>query len=512
MSKQYLLGIDIGTYEAKGAIVTLDGRLISAHAIAHRLTIPRQGWAEHDPEAVWWSGLVSLVQWLLTDSGIHPDEILSVGTSAIGPDLLPVDVQMRPLRSGAILYGIDTRATAEIETLQERIGNETLLRKCGNLLSSQAVGPKILWLAKHEPQIYTNAARFVTATTFLVARLTGRCVMDHLTASTWVPLYDFASHDWGELCQGIVEVERLPELAWSTDIAGTVTREAARQTGLAEGTPVIVGTADAAAEAVSVGVVTPGQMMLMYGSTVFLYSVQAEPKTDCRLWALPYVARGTSSLAAGMATSGAILRWFRDQLAPDLALAEQATGANAYEALMLAAAKIPAGADGLVVLPYFSGERTPVNDPRAKGAIFGLTLAHSRAHLYRAVLEGIAHGIKHHLDVMKTIDAKPEQVVAVGGGTKNRLWLQVVSDVCRLSQTLPAVTLGACYGDAFMAGVGVGAFSSILDIGRWICSVDTIEPNPTNAACYRKHHEVYLELYQRNKDLMHLLWDEHDHS
>jgi xylulokinase len=321
-----------------------------------------------------------------------------------------------------------------------------------------------------------------------------------------VPLYDFAARRWGNLCEGIVEGERLPELAWSTDVAGTVTREAARQTGLAEGTPVIVGTADAAAEAVSVGTVTPGQMMLMYGSTVFMYAVQAQPKTDRRLWALPYVFPETSSLAAGMSTSGSLLRWFRDQLAPDLTAAEKATGASAYEALMHDAENVPAGSEGLVVLPYFSGERTPVNDPRARGTFFGLTLAHSRAHLYRAVLEGIAHGIRHHLDVMKTIDAEPAQVIAVGGGTKNRLWLQIVSDVCNLPQKVPAVTVGASYGDAFLAGMGVGAFSSYLEINRWVRDARTIAPSPASAGLYAAHHEVYLELYRRNKDLMHALW------
>jgi len=506
MDKQYLLGVDIGTYESKGVITTLDGRVVSSRVSPHDLSIPRQGWAEHDPEAVWWGDFVSIVKNLLADSGIAPEEIIAVGASAIGPDLLPVDSQCKPLRSGGILYGIDTRATAEIDELEERIGRDVIFQKCGNALSAQAVGPKILWLKKNEPDVYRKASKFVTATTFIVARLTGRYVIDHLTASTWIPLYDFATQTWGDMCEGIVEPQRLPEIAWATDVAGAVTRDAAQQTGLAEGTPVVVGTVDAAAEAVSVGVVRPGQMMLMYGSTVFMYVVQAEPKTDERLWALPYVFPGTSALAAGMSTSGSLTRWFRDQLAPDLTAAEESSGVNAYEALMKEAEKVPAGSEGLVVLPYFSGERTPINDPKARGTFFGLTLAHSRGHMYKAVLEGIAYGIKHHFDVMGSMDAEPDEVVAVGGGTKNRLWLQIVSDVCNLSQKVPAVTLGASYGDAFLAGVGASAFSSYTDIDRWVRDVRTIEPNPANTELYGKYEDVYLELYRRNKDLMHELW------
>ncbi len=507
MKKRFLLGVDIGTYESKGIIADLDGRVVSQHALPHALSIPKHGWAEHDPEAVWWGDFVSIVKRLLAESSVAPQDILAVGTSAIAPALLPVDSRCRPLRSGAILYGIDTRATAEIQELGQRIGQETIFRTCGNALSAQAVGPKILWLKRHEPEIYRQAAKFVTATTFIVARLTGKYVIDHLTASTWVPFYDFAAKKWGDLCDGIVDVARLPKLGWTTDIAGTVTLDAAQQTGLATGTPVIVGTADAAAEAVSAGTVSAGQMMLMYGSTMFMYSVQTEPRTDERLWALPYVFPETACLAAGTATSGSLIRWFRDQLAPELTAAEKETGVNAYQALMQEAEEILPGSEGLIVLPHFSGERTPLNDPRARGVIFGLTLAHSRAHIYKAVLEGIAYGIRHHLEVMKTMGAEPEQIVAVGGGTKNRLWLQVVSDICNISQRVPAVTLGASYGDAFLAGLGMGVFPSHTAIKAWIRDIRTIEPNPANTKLYEKMEGLSLELYRRNKDIMHLLWE-----
>lgn len=168
---------------------------------------------------------------------------------------------------------------------------------------------------------------------------------------------------------------------------------------------------------------------------------------------------------------------------------------------------MPPGSEGLVVLPYFSGERTPINDPRARGVYFGLTLAHTRAHLYRAALEGIGHGVRHHLDVMGSIDATPSEVIAVGGGTQSELWLQVVSDICGVEQTVPAVVLGASYGDAFLAGLGVGLFDSPGDIHRWLKDARTVRSNRELSALYEQYHQIYLRLYQQNKASMHELTD-----
>lgn len=504
MATKYLLGIDIGTYESKGVLTTLDGEVVNTQVSPHQMLIPQQGWAEHDPEEVWWGDFVSITRGLLAETGIDSKQILGIGCSAIAPDILPVDRNCNPLRPGGILYGVDTRAWQEMAELNEEIGSERIFKKTGNMLSSQSTGPKILWLKKNEPEIYKKAYKFVTASTFLVARLTGSFVIDHLTGSFCLPLYDFEKRTWDDsLTKEIVELDRLPELRWANEIAGTVTAKAAKQTGLAEGTPVVVGTADAASEAVSVGVTNPGQMMLMYGSTIFMIEVLDKPVTDERLWATPYLFEGTSALLAGMATSGALTRWFRDKISADLVAAEDDGGNNAYSQLTREAMHIPAGSEGLIVLPYFSGERTPINDPKARGVFFGLTLAHTRAHLFKATLEGIAYGVRHHLEIMDSMGAMPEEIIAVGGGTKSPLWLQAVSDVGQIPQQVPAVTLGASYGDAFLAGMGAGVFSFSTDIKKWLTDIRTVEPNPETAAKYDQYMELYLELYQRNKDLMH---------
>ena len=510
MGEQYLLGVDIGTYESKGVLTTARGKIVSAQVEPHRMLIPQQGWAEHDVEDVWWGDFVDITRRLLAETGISPTDIAGIACSSIAPDVLPVDADCRPLRPGGILYGVDTRAATEIVELEKALGAGAIFAKNGNALSAQTTGPKILWLKRHEPEVYWKAHKFVTATSFMVARLTGNYVIDQLTGSFSAPLYDFYKRTYDDsLTNEIVELERLPELRWSTEVAGTVTQTAAAQTGLAAGTPVIVGTSDAAAEAVSAGVTSPRQMMLMYGSTIFFIEVLDEPQTDERLWATPFLFEGTSALLAGMSTSGSLTRWLRDLTAMDLVRAEQGSTVgeqkSAYAELTEKAAQIPAGSEGLVVLPYFSGERTPINDPRARGVYFGLTLAHTRAHLYRAALEGIGHGVRHHLDVMAEIGAFPEEVIAVGGGAKSELWLQVVSDICGVRQTVPAVVVGACYGDAFLAGLGAGLFESPSDIGQWLEQPRQVIPNEDLAERYDRYHEVYLQLYDRNKDLMHEL-------
>lgn len=505
MSKGYLIGVDIGTSESKGVLTTLEGQILNTQTRPHTLSIPKPGWAEHDAESIWWGEFCSITRELIKETGVSPKEILGVGCSSIGPDMLPVDENCKALRP-AVLYGIDTRATEEIKELEEKYGKEVIFDRCANALSSQAVGPKILWLKHNEPDIYNKAYKFVTGTTFIVAKLTGKYVIDHYSASTFVPLYDFKNNCWDQkFCEGIVEIERLPEIAWSTDIAGTVTKEAAEHTGLAEGTPVTVGTIDASAEAVSVGVVSPGQMMLMYGSTMFLIKVSNKPVKDARLWAAPYLFPGTYAVKGGMATTGSLTRWFRDNFAKDILEVQEKTGENAYGILADQVADIAPGSEGLVALPYFSGERTPLNDPKAKGVIFGLTLAHSRAHVYRALLEGVGYGINQHIDILDAIGAKPDRIFAVGGGTKNKEWLQIVTDICNTEQHVPSVTFGASYGDAFLAGLGIGKFESQEDIYKWIKDIKVVKPKVDNHNIYKKYQEIYNNLYIQTKDLMHTI-------
>jgi xylulokinase len=492
---RHYLGIDIGTFESKGVLVDGAGRVLAQAARAHRMLVPEPGFAEHRPIEDWWEDVTAIVRRLLAESGVAAASVKSIGMSAIGPCMLPVDRDGAPLMN-AVLYGVDARAHREIEELTAAIGESVLLERCGNGLTTQSVGPKILWLRRNRPDIFARTARIHTATSFLVERLTGRFVLDHYTAPNFSPLYAADTLGWSDaLAPGIVDLDRLPEIAWTTDVAGTLTRRAAEETGLAAGTPVIVGTIDAAAEAESVGVLEPGDMMVMYGSTVFIILITATRVRDPRLWYAPWLFPGRHASMSGLATSGTLSHWLREELAKEL------DPATAFEVLAAEAETSPPGARGLVVLPYFSGERTPIHDPHAKGVIFGLNLTHKRADIARAVFEGIAYGTNHIVETYRAAGQEPSSVYAVGGGTRNAVWSQATSDVTGKTQILREKTFGASYGDAFLAALALGDVKE-ADIRDWNPIASEIPADPARRAGYERPFAVYKELYPRTRDLM----------
>jgi xylulokinase len=370
-------------------------------------------------------------------------------------------------------------------------------------LTSQAIGPKILWLRTHEPDVYARADRFLTATSYLVWRLTGETVIDRHTASHFNPLIALDRLEWDDrFAAGIAELDQLPELRWSDEIVGTVTDVAAAETGIPIGTPVTAGAVDALAEAVSVGVVEPGDLMLMYGSTAFLILIVAGRRSHPDLWATAGAFPGHNALAAGMATTGSAATWFRDQFGRDL----QGDGdRDPYAALAREAAAVPPGSAGLLFLPYLSGERTPIHDPDARGVLAGLSLSHGRGHVYRALLEGVAYGIRHNLETMASAGAPIERIVAVGGGATNALWLQIVSDVTGRSQTVPRQTIGAAYGDAFLAALASGLIRDRSELAtRWVRPGTTIDAGP-NAGFYEAPYRLFGELYRDSRSVVHQL-------
>ena len=487
----YTLGVDIGTFETKGVLVDTMGAIVAQATRSHKMLVPQSGWAEHRAEEDWWGDFVFVTKALLLDSHVNPEDITGVACSAIGPCMLPVDAAGKPLMNG-VLYGVDTRAAVQIEELTDRIGADLIMARCGNALTSQSVGPKILWLKQQRPEIYAKTAMVLSATPYLTWKLTGEYVIDHYTAANFSPLYDVNRLAWtDELTDDILPLDRLPRLAWSTQIAGNVTVEAAEETGLAVGTPVTVGTIDAAAEAVSVGVRDPGEMMMMYGSTIFIIQLTAEPVRDARMWYAPWLYPGQHASMAGLATSGTLTHWFRDHFAREL-------GEGAFGVLAAEAAASPKGAKGLLCLPYFSGERTPIHDPAAVGAFFGLNLTHSRGDLFRAVLEGIASGTAHVMEVCRELGAEPVRVLAVGGGTKNAVWMQATSDLGGVPQVVAEKTIGASYGDAFLAAVAVGRVLPD-QISAWNPVARVV--HPVSEAVYARQYPLWKRLYCQTSDI-----------
>ena len=492
---KHYLGVDIGTYETKGVIVTGEGEIVASAARAHQMLVPQPGWAEHDAETDWWGDFVFVTKTVLAESGVAPSSIAAIGTSGIGPCMLPVDADGAPLMK-AVLYGVDTRAAQEIDDLAEKIGAETILTRCGNALTSQSVGPKIQWLKRNRPEIFAKTHKILNSTSFLVHRLTGRYGIDHYSACGTSPFYLADTLSWSEeLAPGIIGMEAMPELKWTTEIVGQVTTGASDETGLAVGTPVIAGTIDAAAEAVSVGATHPGDMMLMYGSTIFVILITPQRVNDPRLWYAPWLFPGQHASMAGLATSGTLTHWFRNQFAREL------PADTAIVTLSQEADASPAGAKGLVVLPYFSGERTPIHDPHAKGVIFGLDLTHTRGDIFRGLLEGIAHGTRHVMDTYVEAGQQPQSFYAVGGGIKNKVWAQATSDICNVTQVVRQKTIGASYGDAFLAAIAMGD-AKPEDIGRWNPVAAEITPHAALKPLYDRQHDVFRGLYPATRAWM----------
>jgi xylulokinase len=482
------LGIDVGTSSTKGVVVREDGQVIATATRAHELSLPHPGWAEHDADQTWWNDFRAIAATLTKQVG---EPVTAVGVSGIGPVLLPVDERDRPLRP-AILYGIDTRAGREIDELNAELGPDEIARRSGAPLTSQAVGPKLRWLRRHEPQVWRRTRRIHMASSYLVRRLTGAYVLDHHSASQAVPLYDSAKQDWvDDWAAAIAEHIELPRLAWPAETAGHVTAAAAAGTGIPAGTPVATGTIDAWTEALSVGVLRPGDVMLMYGTTMFIIAALDERRTSPSLWGTVGTFPGTFSLAAGMATSGAVSDWVR-----------RLTGEPDFAGLTAEATASPPGANGLLMLPYFAGERTPLFDPDARGVLAGLTLRHTRGDIYRAALEATAYGVRHNLEAFAEAGASPQRLVAVGGGTTGGLWTRIVSDVLQRPQALCATSVGASLGAAYLAALTV---SADVDINRWNPVMSTQEPDASVADLYDEGYGLYRLLYTDTRPVTHAL-------
>lgn len=482
------LGIDVGTGSTKAVLTDAEGTLLAQASRSHQPTMPQPGHVEFDAENVWWAEVAELSRELL--EGRDAGKLRGVGISAMGPCLILTDEALTPLRP-AILYGVDTRAEEQIQALNAELGEEHILRTGGSALSSQALGPKIRWVKEHEPEVFSRASRWFSGSNFLVAKLTGEYVIDQHTASQADPLHDLDAGAWiPEHCAAITEHLQMPGLVASTEVAGEVTAEAAELTGIPAGTPVTAGTVDAWAEAFSVGARRPGDLMLMYGSTFFFVQHVARAQRRQGLWATRGVEPGTFSLAAGMATSGSIVGWF------------QQLTRSAMENLSAEAAAVPPGAEGLLVLPYFAGERTPIFDPFARGTITGLTLSHGRGHILRAIYEGMACGVAQILELMAPDSGEAQRLVCVGGGVKSPLWAQIVSDVTGREQDVPEQTIGASYGDALMAAIAVGDVPAETD---WTRIERRIIPDPTRADTYAALLDTYTQAYPAMRETMHRL-------
>lgn len=511
--ERYFLGIDIGTFESRGMLIDERFRIRADASVPHTMENPKPGWFEQDAEGVWWGDFCKLSRLLLEQSGIAPQQVACIGASALGTDCLPVDEACRPLRP-AILYGIDARAAKEAEWLTEYYGPRRVQELFGHPICSGDTATKILWLRRNEPEVYAKAHKFLTGSSFLTARLTGAYVIDQFLAKgSFRPLYLPDGRINEQECGVFCRPDQLAACADSTDVVGYVTKAAAAETGLAEGTPVITGTGDSTAEAISVGLVEPGTAFFQYGSSMFYYYCMdryvdhyVSPHGNGSLkGGKVFTVPGTFCMGDGTNAAGTLTRWVRDVLYTQELAAEKSGGPNAYTVMAQEAAQVPPGCDGLMMLPYIYGERSPLQDARATGMLLGLKGTHGRKEINRAALEAVGYSTYQHLLLFAEMGLPPKRIITAGGGTKNRVWMQIICDMAGMPITIPESDQCSAYGDAMLAAIGGGALAGFTALRQALPQGTVLQPDLENHAFYTKRYGIFRDLYLKNRSYMYEL-------
>ena len=468
------VGVDIGTSGVKGALVDVEGKVQRRATTQHKTSHPAPGIFEHNAELQWWESCSQVFR-ELTD-GID-EEILGVAVSGLGPCVLPTDDEGTPLRQ-AILYGIDTRSAEQIEALRRRLGPD---HQASPRLSTQSVGPKLAWIERHEPDVWERTTRVFTSHSYVAFRLSGAYAIERTSASCWDPIYDHAVDAWDEeLASEFFPRLKLPQMVDATTVVGSVTAAASTNTGIPEGTPVAMGVLDFLADVVGSGATAPGQALVIYGSTLLVNIVLDRRIEAPGFYVTPGATSGSYFLVGASATAGLLLNWVQTLL-----------GGTSFDVLNDGAANVLPGSDGLLMLPYFAGERTPISDPDARGVFSGLDLHHGPAHLFRATLEGIGFGLKHMLDALPVGLPRPVSLTATGGGTASEVFLQIVSDITGLDQSVAGDVSGAAYGAALLAGLGTGV---IDEAARWVATSQGTKIRASDGTVYPELYELYLQL------------------
>lgn len=482
----YFLGIDSSTTATKALLMDSDGKVVGVASSEYGYETPRPLWSEQEP-ALWWTATISSIRQVLAETGVAPDAVKGIGLTGQMHGLVLLDADGQSLRP-AILWN-DQRTGAECDEMRARIGKQRLIATTGNDALTGFTAPKILWVKNNEPAIYGRVAHILLPKDYVRLQLTGVYATDKAGASG-TQLFDIEQREWsGEVVSALgIDPAWLPRTFEGTAVTGHLTPSAAQIIGLTAGIPVVGGGGDQAANAVGTGAVVDGVVALSLGTSgvVFASSDQPIVEPNGRLHAFCHAAPGKWHLMGVMLSAAGSLRWFRDTCAPGLD----------FETLFAEAAAAPPGSDGLLFLPYLTGERTPHPDPLARGAFVGLTVRHTRAHLTRAVLEGVAFGLRDSFELMKAAGlADVTQVRVSGGGTRSPLWRQILADVLQAEMATINTAEGAAYGAALLAAVGLGAFPSVPAACQQVIRVTGRTEISEDAPKYEQSYARYRQLY-----------------
>jgi xylulokinase len=483
----YFLGIDVSTTGSKALLINDKGQVVSTAVTPHTLSTPRPLWSEQDPKE-WWSATCQSIRSVLQQSSINPKDISAVGLTGQMHGLVLLDEKGAVLRP-AILWN-DQRTQSQCDEIHRRVGKERFIQISGNAALTGFTAPKILWVAENEPEIYSRVRHILLPKDYIRYRLTGEFAMDKADGSGTV-LFDLKKRDWSaELLDALkIPAAWMPPTFEGSSFTGKVNEAAQQATGLAIGTPVAAGGGDQEAGAVGVGAVEPGVISLVVGTSGVVFASTPEPfiEPEGRLHAFCHSVPGMWHLMGVMLSAAGSLQWYRDTLAPGIP----------FDDLLQEAEQVPAGSEGLFFLPYLSGERTPHPDPDARGAFVGLTLRHTRGHLTRAVLEGVAYGLKDGFALIQQAGLESiDQIRASGGGTKGVLWRQILASVLGGSLSTVNTSEGAAFGAALLAGVGAGAWADVKTAcSQTIKITGETSPDPEQVRVYEKQYLVFRNLY-----------------
>ncbi len=482
----FVLGIDVSTTATKAVLVDPAGVVVGIGTAEYGVSVPQPGWSEQDPQ-LWWHGTCRAIGEALAASGSSPGDIVAIGLTGQMHGAVLLDEAGEVLRP-AILWN-DQRTAAECDIIRERIGFERLVATTGNDALTGFTAPKLVWVQRHEPEIWERVAHVLLPKDYLRYRLTGEFATDKADGSG-TQLFDLAARDWSPTILSALEIDPavLPTTHEGPELTGSLTSEAAAATGLTRGAAIVAGGGDQAANAVGVGAVTPGVTALSLGTSGVVFATTDQPifEPRGRVHAFCHAVPARWHMMSVMLSAAGSLRWFRDALAPGEAYGDLAATADGVEA----------ASDGLFFLPYLSGERSPYPDPQARGAFVGLTASHDRRHLVRAVLEGVAFGLRDGLDLMVAAGMpRPAEIRASGGGLASPTWAQILADVLDAELVTPSTTEGAAFGAATLAAVGIGWFDDVPSATQALVRTSpAAAPGPARAS-YADAHATFRELY-----------------
>lgn len=486
MRQNLLLGIDVSTTGAKALLIDERGKVIISATTSLTLSTPRPMWSEQDPDD-WWKGIIQSIQQVLEQGGISGSAIAAIGLTGQMHGLVLLDGQGKVLRP-AILWN-DQRTEAQCDTIRSKVGKKRLIQITGNDALTGFTAPKILWVKENEPEVFTKTQHILLPKDYIRFKLTSEFGIDRAGGSGTI-LFDLRKRTWSDEILKALEIpkEWLPSTYEGPEITGYVSKQAAEETSLQEGTPVVGGGGDQAAQAVGVGAVQPGIIALTLGTSGVVFATTESPliEPEGRLHAFCHALPLHWHFMGVMLSAAGSLKWHRDALAPEMG----------FDELVDEAKPIPPGSEGLLFLPYLTGERTPYPDPSARGAWIGLTVRHTRAHLTRAVLEGVAFGIKDSFTLIQQAGlGEISQVRISGGGAKSSLWQQIMADVLNTELVTVNTTEGAAYGAALLASVGADIFDSVPDACESTIKITGRTTSTDSNLVYKDYYQHYRALY-----------------